>query len=86
MTKEEIRKFLRANPVTAVATVEGEIPRVRMIMTYRADENGIIFCTGEDKDLHKQLSSRPDIEMCYYSAEQNTQVRVSGAVEVIEDL
>jgi pyridoxamine 5'-phosphate oxidase len=55
-------------------------------MLYRADENGIIFTTGENKDVHRQLLANPVVEMCFYSAGQNRQVRISGTVEVLEDL
>jgi uncharacterized pyridoxamine 5'-phosphate oxidase family protein len=56
------------------------------MMLYRADENGIIFNTGENKDVHKQLSANPMVELCFYSAEEGRQVRISGTVEVLEDL
>jgi uncharacterized pyridoxamine 5'-phosphate oxidase family protein len=86
MTKEEIFEFIRNNPVFALATAENNRPHVRMIMLYRADDNGIIFNTGENKDMHKQLSSNENVEMCFYNAEQGRQIRISGSVEEIEDL
>lgn len=86
MTKAEILEFIRKNPVFALATAEDNKPHVRMMMLYRADENGIIFNTGENKDVHKQLSGNENVEMCFYSAEQGRQIRISGSVEEIEDL
>jgi len=56
------------------------------MMLYRADENGIVFTTGENKDVHKQLSANPQAEMCFYGAEEGQQVRIGGTVEVLEDL
>ena len=86
MTKDEILEFIRKNPVFALATVEDNDPHVRMMLMYRADENGIIFVTGENKDVNKQLINEPDVEMCFFNANERRQVRVSGSVEEIEDL
>ena len=86
MTKEEILEFATKNPVCSLATIDGNQPRVRTIMLYKADENGIIFCTGRDKAVHKQLQANPAAELCFYNAEQGLQVRIEGAVEMLDDL
>ncbi len=86
MTKEEILEFIAKNPVFCLATIDGAKPRARMIMMYRADENGIIFSTGSEKDVTKQLQANPAVEMCFYGSEENLQVRIEGAAEVIDDL
>ena len=86
MTKEEILEFVTKNPVCSLATIDGNQPRVRTIMLYKADENGIIFCTGRDKAVHKQLQANPAVELCFYNAEQGLQVRIEGTVEMLDDL
>ncbi|HUT28769.1 MAG TPA: pyridoxamine 5'-phosphate oxidase family protein [Sedimentisphaerales bacterium] len=86
MTKEEIFEFIKENPVFSLATAEDNKPHVRIIMLYRADENGIIFNTGENKDVHRQLSENPQVEMCFYNGDRGLQVRISGTVETLEDL
>lgn len=86
MTKEQIFEFVKKNPVFSLATAEDNKPHVRMIMLYRADENGIIFNTGENKDVHHQLTENPQVEMCFYNGDQGRQVRISGTVETLEDL
>ena len=86
MTKEEILEFITKNPVFSLATIDAGQPRTRMIMMYRGDENGIIFSTGRDKDVNKQLQANPTVEMCFYGHEQNRQVRIDGAAEAIDDL
>jgi pyridoxamine 5'-phosphate oxidase len=86
MTKEEVFEFVTKNPVFSLATCDGKKPRVRTIMLYRADSNGVIFCTGRDKAVHKQLQANPAAEMCFYNAEQGLQVRIEGAVEMLDDL
>jgi len=86
MTKEEILEFVTKNPVCSLATIDGNQPRVRTIMLYKADENGIIFCTGRDKAMNKQLQANPAAELCFYNTEQGLQVRIEGAVEMLDDL
>lgn len=86
MTKEEVFEFVGKNPVFGLATADDNKPHVRMMMLYRADENGIIFNTGENKNVHKQLLANPQVEMCFYSAEEQRQVRIEGTVEMLEDL
>jgi pyridoxamine 5'-phosphate oxidase len=88
MNKSEILEFLNANPVFHLATVEGSRPHVRGMYLYRADENGIVFHTGKMKDIYKQLSANPNVEMSFNNGkfEDLIQIRVNGAVELVEDL
>jgi len=86
MTREEIFEFIRVNPLFALATSQDNKPHTRIMMLYRADENGIIFSTGENKDVHKQLTVNPQVEMCFYNSQQGLQVRIWGTVEVLEDI
>ena len=87
MNKNEIFEFLNANPVFHLATIEGNKPHVRGLLLYRADDNGIMFHTGKMKDLHKQLTVNPQVEMCFSNGnfEDLIQIRVNGTVELIED-
>lgn len=68
-----------------LATVDGDVPRVRGMMPYRADENGIIFHTGVMKDLHKQLQKNPNVEICLFNHVAGWQVRISGSAELVSD-
>lgn len=88
MNKAEIFEFLNANPVLHLATIEGAKPRVRGMLLYSADENGIIFHTGKMRDLHRQLTQNPNVEMSFNngSDENLIQIRVSGTVELVEDI
>lgn len=85
MNKAEILDFLNSNPVCHLATIDGDQPRVRGMLMYRADENGILFHTGSFKDLYKQMQQNPNVELCFSSADSSKQVRVSGKAEFIED-
>jgi uncharacterized pyridoxamine 5'-phosphate oxidase family protein len=86
MTKNEIFEFIRKNPVFALATAEGNVPHVRNMMLYRADTNGIIFVTGRDKNVNKQLTANPRVELCFYNANDGLQVRIEGTVKALPDL
>ena len=86
MTKDEILKFLKENRLCFMATVEGNRPRVRAMDTYRADENGIIYYTNKQKDVYKQITKNPEVEVCYHDANKSTTIRVSGRMETVEDL
>jgi len=86
MKREQILDFINKNPVFALATADENRPHVRYIMMYRADEEGLIFSTGENKDLNNQLKRNPMVEMCFYSNEEQKQIRVNGTVEELEDI
>ena len=86
MTKEEILEFITQNPVFSLATSENGQPHVRVMMLYRADENGIIFTTGRNKAVYQQLQANPAVELCFYNADKGLQVRIEGTVEMLDDL
>ena len=52
---------------------------------YRADENGIIINTGENKDVHRQLQANPEVELCFFNTDEDKHIRITGSVEVVED-
>jgi len=83
MDKKEILEFISQNPIGNLATIDGQAARVRCMDTFRADEDGLIFYTGKNKDVFKQIVKNPGIEVCYYA--KGIQVRVRGKAEIIED-
>ncbi|MCX6249008.1 MAG: pyridoxamine 5'-phosphate oxidase family protein [Bacteroidetes bacterium] len=82
MNKEEILKFLNDNPAFALATSDGNIPHVRTLQLHKADDTGIYFMVGKFKDVYRQLSVNPYVELCFHKG--NTQVRINGQVENID--
>jgi len=86
MKKEQILDFINKKPIFALATADENKPHVRYIMMYRADEEGLVFSTGENKDLNNQLKRNPMVEMCFFSNEEQKQIRVSGTVEELEEI
>lgn len=86
MNKTQILEFLNTNPICHLATVEGDQPRIRGMMMYKADQDGIIFHTGDFKDLYRQLSQNPKVEICFNSSNQRKQIRICGVAEFLDDL
>lgn len=83
MNKEEIFKLINENPAFHLETIDKDKPRVRGMLLFRADEEGIIFHTASTKDVFHQLMENPKAELCFNS--QTNQVRVSGVLELVDD-
>jgi len=79
MTSQEIFKLMNENPVFYLATADGDQPRVRGMLLFRADENGIVFHTGSTKKVSAQLLKNPKAEMCFFA--KGIQVRITGLIE-----
>ena len=86
MKKEQVFEIINNSPVLFLATVDGIEPRVRGMMLYKADESGIVFHTGPYKEVYRQILENPNVQMCFYDAAQNIQVRVRGVLEKTDDI
>lgn len=85
MNKQEIFKVINNNPAFYLATVEENQPRVRGMLLYKADEDGILFHTGIMKDVYHQITNNPKVELCFNDFKSGVQVRVEGELEIVED-
>ena len=83
MTKQEILEAINQSPVFYLATADGDQPRVRGMLLYKADDSGIIFHTGTMRDLYKQITENNKAELCFNCG--NAQIRISGELEEIDD-
>jgi uncharacterized pyridoxamine 5'-phosphate oxidase family protein len=83
MDREEIISFVNANPTCSLATVEGDVPHVRAMGMYKADDRGILIQLSTLKGMYKEVLQNPKVELCFNGA--GKQVRVSGTAEFIED-
>ena len=77
MTANEIFELINKNPVFHLATMDGDQPRVRGMLLFRADKNGFVFHTASTKDVFRQIMANPKAEMCFSCG--NVQIRVTGA-------
>lgn len=85
MTRQEILEFANKNPICFLATCENNKPFVRAVMLYCADENGLLFSTWRQKDLYRQITINPLMEVCFYDSRQGKQLRVRGLLEQVND-
>lgn len=83
MTVQEIFKLMNENPAFYLATADGDQPRVRGMLLFRADENGIVFHTASSKEVFSQMKANPKAEMCFSAG--NVQIRVTGTLEQVFD-
>ena len=86
MQKEQIFEILNSNPAFFLATTEGNEARVRGMLMYKADENGIVFHTGPHKDVYHQMLENPNVQLCFFDHEKNIQIRVRGTVQMTNDI
>ena len=63
--------------------MDGDQPRVRGMLLFRADENGFVFHTASTKDVFRQIMANPKAEMCFSCG--NVQIRVTGVLELDEN-
>ncbi|MEA5004253.1 MAG: pyridoxamine 5'-phosphate oxidase family protein [Christensenella sp.] len=85
MQKEQIYDLMNQNPGFFLATIDGANPRVRGMLLYKADQEGIVFHTGKMKDIYRQILASPHAELCFVDQKSGMQVRVSGTLEIVED-
>jgi len=83
LSRNEIFKLMNENPVFHIATMDGDQPRVRGMLLFRADEDGIIFHTASTKDIYRQVMENPKAELCFQG--DGVQIRVTGVLEHLKD-
>jgi len=86
-TLSECTRFATENPVTYIATVEGDQPRVRAFAMWFADPSGFYYHTGTMKSVYGQLVKNPKVELCFYKPGEGAGrlLRVAGKVEFLDD-
>ena len=80
-------KFASENPVTYIATVDGDQPRVRAFAMWFCDNTGFYYHTGTPKNVCRQLKKNPKVELCFFKPGEGagTMMRVAGTVEFLKD-
>lgn len=81
---QRVIDFLNENKSGVLATVEGNMPRVRP-WGFMFEENGKFwFLTSNTKKVYQQLKQNPNIEFCVISPSFD-HLRLSGKIEFSED-
>lgn len=89
MTTQECIKFATEHPVCYLATLDGDQPRVRAFLLWRANEDGFYFETFSPKDVYEQLKTNAKVEICFFNNESDLvkakTMRLTGEVEFLGD-
>lgn len=72
----EVYDFLKACGTYYLATVDGDMPKVRPFGTVDIFEGKLYIQTGKIKDVSKQLHANPNAEICAFKDGQ--WIRVAG--------
>ena len=74
-------EYLKANPVFYFATVENGQARVRPFGFCMARNGALHLCTNNTKDVYKQLTKNPDVEVSDVGPD-GTWLRIRGRIAV----
>ncbi len=81
---ERALQFLHNHKDVALATSEGNIPKLRIFQIMKQEGNVLYFATSEQKAVWRELRKNPNVELIAY--EGNISVRCSGLVNFnVED-
>ena len=81
---ERALQFLRNHKDVALATSEGNIPKLRIFQIMKLEGNVLYFATSEAKAVWRELRKNPNVELIAF--EGNISVRCSGMVNFnVED-
>ena len=79
---KRVYEFLKTAETYYLATVEGDQPRVRPFGTVNIFENKLYIQTGKCKNVAKQISSNPKVEICAMKGDE--WIRVTGTLVLDE--
>jgi uncharacterized pyridoxamine 5'-phosphate oxidase family protein len=96
MNFDECIRLATEHPICAVATVDDDQPRVRMLGMWFAANEGFYFSTAKVKAMCRQLTANHKVELCFYAPpgrpprEGGTMdigkvMRASGVVAFLDD-
>ncbi|MGG7162550.1 pyridoxamine 5'-phosphate oxidase family protein [Clostridium ihumii] len=81
---EKLLKFLNDSSVFYLATMEGNMPRVRPFGFSMIYDNKLYFLTNTEKNVYKQLEKNPSFEICALSP-SNEWIRINGQAKFDND-
>jgi len=73
---KEVQEFLKDCGVYYLATMDGDQPRVRPFGTAEIFEDHLYIQTGKSKNVSKQISQNPNVELCAFK--DGKWIRVTG--------
>ena len=83
----EVMKFLGdVNRPVALATVDGDLPRVRFFSFKMMEDGELYFLTSKKKSIYRELSENNNIELLSMPTDEMVWMRIEGKVEFVEDV
>ena len=79
---EEVQAFLKECGVYYLATIDGDVPRVRPFGTAEIFDGHLYIQTGKKKDVYKQIQNNNHVELCAFK--DGKWIRVAGKL-VLDD-
>ena len=76
-------QFLSKHNEIALATCQGNLPKLRMFQIMRQQGNVLYFATSAKKAIWQELQENPNVELLAYA--DNVSVRCSGMVNFYVD-
>ena len=81
---ERVLSFLRDHKEIALATSEGNLPKLRIFQIMKQEGHVLYFATSAKKAVYRELRQNPNVEILAYA--DNISVRCSGMVNFnVED-
>lgn len=77
---KEVYEFLKDAKTYYLATVDGNIPRVRPFGTIDLFEDKLYIQTGKSKDVYKQIEKNNNVEICAFN--NGKWIRINGKLKV----
>jgi pyridoxine/pyridoxamine 5'-phosphate oxidase len=86
MTRQEVERYIRDVKFGYLATVNVEgAPRVRPVAMKDVYDDGLYFFTFATTHKVGEIAANPQVEMVWSKLEEQSQVRISGALTPEED-
>ena len=79
---EEVQAFLKECGVYYLATIDGDVPRVRPFGTAEIFDGHLYIQTGKKKEVYKQIQKNSNVELCAFK--DGKWIRVAGKL-VLDD-
>ena len=77
---KEVYEFLKDAKTYYLATIDGNIPRVRPFGTIDLFEDKLYIQTGKSKDVYKQIEKNNNVEICAFN--NGKWIRINGKLKV----
>ena len=89
MDLQECITFANENPICYMATIDGDQPRVRALLQFKADDSGFYYLILSMKRVFDQLKKNPKTEVCYFNnpseLADSKMMRITGKLELLDD-